>query len=274
MKVKFCRILLPVVLLLAGCTYKEIPAPTPVVVDCSKSTLAISESNKVDASSCFSIDGHFTVLATGGTSPYLFSFNGAGYVLDPNLSGLGPGTYLVTVKDANLCQKSDSVKISVAGSTLDATAAVGDDTECLTNNGTITVTPSGGTSPYTYQWGDSPDITNSRSNLKFGYYTVTVRDSQSPACIRMMNVWVHRGNTGISFATDIKPILDTKCATTGCHNGDNGSTRNWTIFDNVKSNAKHIKLRTGNKTMPLGDTLTQDQINLIACWVDDGGTKP
>ncbi|MDZ7647994.1 MAG: hypothetical protein U5K54_12920 [Cytophagales bacterium] len=58
------------------------------------------------------------------------------------------------------------------------------------------------------------------------------------------------GATGISYAADIAPILQTNCIKSGCHNGDNGAQRNWSVFTNVQSDAQNIKTRTGNRSMP------------------------
>jgi hypothetical protein len=77
----------------------------------------------------------------------------------------------------------------------------------------------------------------------------------------------------VSFQDDIKPILETNCIKSGCHNGDNGATLNWSVFANVQAKASAIKTRTGNKSMPadIAPTgLPQSQIDLIACWVDQG----
>lgn len=80
-------------------------------------------------------------------------------------------------------------------------------------------------------------------------------------------------NSPISYAAQIKPILDANCIKSGCHNGDNGAERNWIVFANVKAKAEAIKTRTGNRTMPadIAPTgLPQNEIDLIACWVDQG----
>ena len=42
------------------------------------------------------------------------------------------------------------------------------------------------------------------------------------------------------------------------------------IFANVQGNAGQIKTLTGNRTMPAEGSLTQAEIDMIACWVDDG----
>jgi uncharacterized membrane protein len=82
---------------------------------------------------------------------------------------------------------------------------------------------------------------------------------------------VPRGNTGVSYLNDVKPIINTTCAFAQCHDAAQGA-RDWTNYDNLKAKAANVKLRTSNGSMPVGTgpRLTQAQINLIACWVDDG----
>src|SRR5258706_162958 len=261
------RIIFAVLFLLGGCTHNDIPK---AFFDCKSSTLAVTLVSKLDPTSCLAIDGSIIVSATGGLVPYAFSINTGSYQSDGTFLNLGQGSYTLYAKDANHCEKWIQVDIAAPASTLDATVATTPDNQCLTDNGSITLTGTGGTPPYTYQFGTEPAGTqNTFSNLKSGPYTFIVRDSAPPpSCIKTVNVLVKHGDTGTSFATDIKPILDKSCAISGCHNGDNGASRNWDIFANVQNNASNIKVRTTNKSMPpAGSTtaLTQNQIKLIAC---------
>jgi hypothetical protein len=50
------------------------------------------------------------------------------------------------------------------------------DASCTTNDGSVTVAPSGGSGNYTYTWTNAVSSTNSASNLAPGKYTVTVDD--------------------------------------------------------------------------------------------------
>jgi hypothetical protein len=66
----------------------------------------------------------------------------------------------------------------------------------------------------------------------------------------------------------------TKCAISGCHNGDNGASRNWTEFDKFQQHASTVKRYVVDHIMPPSGSpagpLTQEQINTISCWVDQG----
>jgi len=82
----------------------------------------------------------------------------------------------------------------------------------------------------------------------------------------------------VSFDIDIEPIIDSKCAIVGdggCHNGGNGASLDWRVFSNFKGKASSVKDRItrapgSDGKMPKIGTLTNDQIQLIVCWVDQG----
>jgi hypothetical protein len=63
--------------------------------------------------------------------------------------------------------------------------------------------------------------------------------------------------------------MEKNCATTGCHNGVSRSN-DFREYTSAKTFANSIKSKTQDRSMPFDGTLTQDQIDLIACWVDDG----
>ncbi len=238
------------------------------VIDCAQSTLAISVVGTTEASSCSAADGEIVVAASGGVEPYTFQI-GATKNESGSFNALTAGNYEVSVADANSCIMLLEVSLSAAASTLSLTTTSTPDTDCLTGNGTITATSSGGVEPYEYKLNTgSFGSASTFTALEAGNYTVEVKDSEG--CSFIKDVSIIKGETGVSFNAQIKPIINTKCALSGCHNGDNGANRNWTVFSNVKANAANIKTLTGNRTMPQTGSLTQDQIDLIACWVDDG----
>lgn len=246
------------------CAYNDIN----IEFDCNNSTLAIELQSKTDVTNCRSIDGSISVTASGGIEPYDFNINGGEYQTNNTFNNLGPGTYTVRVKDTNGCWKAIDVSISAAGSTLNATVLTTVDNQCTTDNGTASVTATGGVAPYQYQIdakGFGPG--NVFEGLKEGQHVIIVKDDEE--CQTTLSVRIAHGSTGISYASQIKTIITTECALSGCHGAGTGS-RDWTVFSNVKSNAANIKSRVVNRTMPPGDPLKQSDIDLISCWVDDG----
>ena len=119
-------------------------------------------------------DGTAIILPQGGTGTYTYQWQGLTATTDtvPNLVG---GTYFYTVTDSDNCTFSDSVNVfepTPLVSTISGTPV-----SCFGNiNGTATVVPSGGTTPYTYNWSNS--ITNAPDiySLSPGYTYVTVTD--------------------------------------------------------------------------------------------------
>lgn len=80
----------------------------------------------------------------------------------------------------------------------------------------------------------------------------------------------------VSFQDDVLTIINTKCAIPDCHNGSLGPDLVWTDYDKLKVRAESgiLKFRVTNRIMPpsfsTAGPLSQDQINTIACWVDQG----
>jgi hypothetical protein len=261
--------LLAVMALLFSCSQTDVDKK----IDCSQANLALALLSKSNATGCATLDGSLKVNASGGTAPYNYSLNGGKYQTNNEFLNIGAGSYNVSLKDVNGCTKSLQVEITSPTSTLDATTLITRNSQCNPPNGSVTITGNGGKSPYLYLLGIGGfSGNNTFSNLKEGIYNIIVKDADE--CQKLISVTVPRSNTGTSYLNDIKPIITAACALPLCHDAAQGA-RNWTTYDNVKSNASNIKTRTSNKSMPIGTgpKLTQDQINLIACWVDDGAAN-
>ena len=87
-------------------------------------------------------------VATGGTSPYAYSWSPAGGT-NLTASNLSAGIYTLTITDGNNCSATTSVTITQP-TTLIAHAGVINYVTCNgSSNGRATATPTGGTSPFT-----------------------------------------------------------------------------------------------------------------------------
>lgn len=82
----------------------------------------------------------------GGVSPYTYNLDGGAYQSGTVFSGVGAGVHSVNIKDANACILTKSVTLTQPG-TLQASAS---GTTILCNGGTstVTVTATGGVTPY------------------------------------------------------------------------------------------------------------------------------
>lgn len=241
--------------------------------DCSTLNVTIPLANITAPTGCNTNDGQIIAVGSGGSESYQYKIGSGAYQSSATFTNLAPGTYLITVKDSKGCEKvSANAVVANTGSTLAAESDVELDTECLTGNGKIIISADGGTAPYQYKlgagvFGDNAVFTN----LESGTYSITVKDAEN--CSIVVNANVTKGASGLTYTTDIKPILQAKCQFDGCHpnNGD------WFTYSTAKANASAIKTRTGNGSMPKspqpGGALSADQIKMIACWVDDGAPQ-
>ncbi|MEP6928511.1 MAG: PKD domain-containing protein, partial [Flavobacterium sp.] len=136
---------------------------------------------------CFGLsDGAISITAAGGIpfttgKPYTFSWTGPnGFAsTDEDISNLKSGYYYLTIKDNGNCPFTESYYVEEPG--LFQFNGYKNDITCFSlNNGSINLTTSGGTQPYTYVWtkDGSPYAANSGNinNLGPGVYEVTVTE--------------------------------------------------------------------------------------------------
>lgn len=75
-----------------------------------------------------------------------------------------------------------------------------------------------------------------------------------------------------SYATEVAPLIQSRCAMAGCHNtGATNTGGALTNYTEIKSKAAAVKTSILNGSMPQGSTLTASEKKVISCWVDNGG---
>lgn len=120
-------------------------------------------------------NGSINITATGGSSPY--SYNWGSGITTEDRTNLTAGAYTVTVTDASNATVSASFTVTQPNA-ISATANTTDVSCFGGNNGSITLTTSGGTGALSYNWGNNI-TTQNRTNLSAGSYTVTITDANS-----------------------------------------------------------------------------------------------
>ncbi|MEP7317360.1 MAG: SdrD B-like domain-containing protein [Panacibacter sp.] len=146
--------------------------------DCNIHVSAVVTSVKCHGENNGSID--VTVTGTpNGTPSFAWIDNGSPSVITTeDRSGLAPGTYSVTVMDAAGCSASTSASPSVVTepAAISVTEVHFNTTGPNKTDGSINVTVTGGTTPYSYHWNTNA-ITEDLSNIGVGTYTLTVTDA-------------------------------------------------------------------------------------------------
>ncbi|MTD72570.1 SprB repeat-containing protein, partial [Flavobacterium sp. LC2016-13] len=159
-----------------GCTFKlDITIAKDVVPTVTASA----------AGQCFGV-GSYTITATPGTglvAPLSYSINnGASYQAGNTFVITTPGSYIVKIKDGNGCTADSNVVI--VDNVLTLNAALDKDITCsVPTAAQVTLTATGGSTPYTYQYKEAAGVyTNMASNVfnttTPGSYTFRVTDAK------------------------------------------------------------------------------------------------
>lgn len=147
---------------------------------------------------CFGLmNGSATGTATGGYQPYSYYWSPLG-VSTPSISNLSPGNYSITVADSTGCYTTvpftitQPTELMLSGSTINS--------NCNNNDGSATVTASGGTTPYTYSWSPTGGSASTALNLVSGSYTVLVADSNNCSKQLTLNVLSNPTDLNANFS--------------------------------------------------------------------------
>jgi gliding motility-associated-like protein len=144
---------------------------------------AITAVNAVNAT-CGQNNGSIMITASGGTPPLQFSINnGTTWQASNVFSNLPPGSYFVVITDVNGCQTAYGGNpvtiINLPGPDIDQVDPI--DASCGNNDGSITITATGGTPPLEYSIDNGATWQSAAvfNNLAPGNYTVIVKDANN-----------------------------------------------------------------------------------------------
>ncbi len=157
-----------------------------------------------------SCDGTVSVVATGGTSGYFYTWSPTTPTQNTQTAtGLCPGNYITTVTDSKGCVASATANVSQPTA---LTASISNvQPSCNVCIGAATAQGVGGTGPYTYSWAPGGQTTATANNLCVGIQTVTVTDSKG--CIATRTVQINQ---------TVITLITTNGATLACNNACTG----------------------------------------------------
>src|SRR6185503_5210789 len=142
---------------------------------------------------CAGATATFTVIPSGGTAPYTIAWTGPGGFTSTNLTisianaqAVNAGIYRAVVTDVNGCTNFCTAQLTVFPNPTCVVAPL-TNRVCAGASATFTVTPSGGTAPYRFNWAGpagfastNASITiNNAQNVNAGAYIVTVTDANN-----------------------------------------------------------------------------------------------
>ena len=152
-------------------------------------------------------NGTITLKVSGGSPGYRYQWSNEATTKD--LTAIPAGNYTVVITDAHKCTIERSFIISEPTEGLSITHTQ-NDVKCHGgNDGSVSVTPSGGTEPYNIVWSNKVK-TLSQENLKAGNYTINISDKNN--CLITETIVISEPETGIEISAE---TTDSPCKAEG-----------------------------------------------------------
>ena len=198
---------------------------------------------------------------------------------------LGAGTYTATVKGENGCPSSTNATITEPNALTDIKNII--KPSCNNADGSINLTLSGGTVPYTYTWLPNVSVANFAQNLVAGTYQITVNDANQ--CTHLITVPLLNNTDLTATITSIKDVscfgLNDGIATVSATGGIAPYTYTWSplggntnIANNLAADnySATVTDKTGCKTIGTitinqpAELLTSVTLQNTSCGNNDG----
>jgi large repetitive protein len=172
-----------------------------VIVNPNPITLTANITNAIDCNN--SNSGAVNLIVQGGTPPYAYLWTNGETTED--LASVSPGTYAVTVTDANLCAKTSMNYVVTRPVTLTATVTSVLEFECDNNRmvSTSTARATGGVPPYTFSWSNGLGKGSTKETMTTpdkGTVILTVTDALG--CWKDFSYVVDIPAVGIDYSVD------------------------------------------------------------------------
>jgi len=202
--------------------------------------------------SCFGgNDGSLTVSVTGGTPPYEYSINGDPFQGSGTFTGLTAGVYTVIIRDANNCLENVEALIAQPFAPLAGSAMAGNVLCFGDETGSVDLTVTGGTPPYTFLWSDGA-VTGDLTDVPAGTYTVTITDANG--CIATAGATVTQPSAPLEAVTAVTDVLCHGDATGAINLTVTGGTPPYTfLWSNGAITEDLVNLAAGTYTVTITD---------------------
>jgi gliding motility-associated-like protein len=166
-------------------------------LDLSSSLTVSNFTGGVNISCNGAADGTIDQTIVGGTSPYNISWSSDNGFTSTNedISSLDIGNYFLNITDANGCKYVDTTTL-IEPTEIEILVVTSFATCPAFSNGSISLTVSGGSSPYSYAWTGPSSYTSSAEDiggLMAGNYNLTLTDANG--CQKQMTITVSQPGT-------------------------------------------------------------------------------
>jgi gliding motility-associated-like protein len=165
-------------------------------------------SSNITPANCGVSDGSASVTVSGGAGGFTYAWSPTGGST-ATASNIAAGAYTIDVEDQNGCTESLTIVVpNIGGPTVTVSAST--DASCFgENDGSATVSVTGGTSPYTYNWVPTGGTNPNATNLTAGTYTVAVTDNTG--CV---------GSTTVTIGEPTQITIDETLTNVNCGSSD------------------------------------------------------
>ena len=161
---------------------------------------------------CDNNNGSILAAGSGGTLPYKYSLNGINFQTSGRFTDLKPGSYTVTIQDADVLSSTVTVSIgNKPGPTLTGTSI--SPASCVNNDGKITISAIGGQPPLLYTIdGRNFQAGSAFTDLPSGPYLASIKDvngcpASAPVTIPLQNTITADAGTATSICEGSSVML-------------------------------------------------------------------
>lgn len=130
-------------------------------------------SQTITQASCGSNNGAIDITVAGGTPTYTYTWSNGATTQD--ISSLSSGTYNLLLSDAGGCSLTTDFTLINSGGNLSISGATVDNEICSNAAGSIDISLTDGTAPFTFNWSNGA-ISQNLNGLSAGSYTLLVTD--------------------------------------------------------------------------------------------------